>query len=97
MLKNYLKVAVRNLLRYKVYSFINIFGLAVGIACCMLILLFVIKELSFDSFHNNADRIYRINADVIFGGNEIHTTQTSDMMGPVLKKDYPAVEEFTRL
>ena len=58
MLKNYLTVAVRNILRHKVYSFINIMGLAVGMACCMLILLWVQDEISYDRFHENADDIY---------------------------------------
>ena len=71
MLTNYLKVAVRNFLRHKMYSFINIFGLAVGIACCLLILLFIQDEISYDSFHKNADRIYRVNTDLKFGGTRI--------------------------
>ena len=60
MLSNYLKIALRNFSRYKIYSFINIFGLAIGITCCVLILLFVQNELTFDRFHGNADRIFRI-------------------------------------
>jgi putative ABC transport system permease protein len=60
MLKNYLKIAVRNLLKYKTFSFINIFGLAVGMACTLLILLWVDDELSFDRFHNNAENIYLV-------------------------------------
>ncbi|MCJ7579394.1 MAG: ABC transporter permease, partial [Candidatus Aminicenantes bacterium] len=61
MLKNYLKVAFRNMKRHKNVSFINITGLAIGITCCILILLWVQDELSFDQFHKNADNIYRIN------------------------------------
>ena len=57
MLKNYLKIALRNLLRHKAYSFINIAGLAVGVTCCLLILLFVQDELSYDRYHENAKRI----------------------------------------
>jgi putative ABC transport system permease protein len=64
MLRNYLKIALRNLLKHKGYTFINVFGLAVGIACCVLILLFVRDELSYDRFHEKADRIYR----VVFNG-----------------------------
>jgi len=56
MFENYLKVAVRNLLRYKTYSFINISGLALGITCCLLILLYVQDELSYDRYHENSDR-----------------------------------------
>ena len=69
MLKNYLKTAIRNLWRFKGYTFINVMGLAIGMAACMLILLFVKDELSYDTYHENADRIYRVsrewkNADV---------------------------------
>jgi putative ABC transport system permease protein len=55
---NYFKIAIRNILRHKVYSFINIMGLAVGMACCILILLWVQDEMSYDRFHENADDIY---------------------------------------
>jgi putative ABC transport system permease protein len=97
MLKNYLKIAVRNLLRHKMYSFINICGLAIGIACCILILLYINNELSYDSFHKNAKRIFRINQDLKFGATELALPVCSDMMGPILKNDYPQVEEYTRL
>ena len=60
MLKNYLKMAIRNILRHKVYSIINIAGLSVGMACTILILLWVRYELSYDRHHTNADRIYRL-------------------------------------
>ena len=63
MLKNYLKVALRNLLKHKVYSFINILGLAVGIAASVLISLYIFDELSYDRFHVNANRTYRVVAD----------------------------------
>ncbi len=60
MIKNYLKIALRTLQKYKGYAFINIFGLAIGLACCLLIVLFVRDELSYDRFHEKADRTYRI-------------------------------------
>lgn len=97
MIKNYFKVAFRNLWRNKGYSAINIFGLAVGLATCLLITLYVTDELSYDRHFRNAGRIYRINSDIRFGGSDLHMTQTSDMMGPLLKKDYPQVEEYTRI
>ena len=97
MLKNYLKVAFRNLIRYKTYSFINIIGLAVGIACCLLILLYIQNELSYDKFNKNADRIFRINTDIKFGATELAIPVCSDMMGHLLKQDYPQVEEYTRI
>ena len=59
MLKNYIKIASRNLLKNKGFSFINLFGLTIGLACCLLIMLFVQDEQSYDRFHKNAERIYR--------------------------------------
>ena len=60
MLKNYLTIALRNLMKYKGYSFINIAGLAIGLACCFLIVLFVRHALSYDNFHEKVSRIYRL-------------------------------------
>jgi len=97
MFSNYLKVAFRNLWKNKTFSFINITGLAIGLACFLLIALYVLDELSYDRFFRNADRIYRINSDIRFGGNEMKLPQTSDLMGSTLKKDFPQVEEYTRV
>ncbi len=97
MIKNYFKIAFRSLWKNKGYSAINIFGLAIGLATCLLITLYVTNELSYDNYTKNADRIYRINSDLRFGGGDLHMTQTSDMMGQLLKKDYPQVEEYTRI
>jgi putative ABC transport system permease protein len=97
MLKNYFKITIRNLLHHKIYSFINIFGLAIGIACCLLILLYIQDELSFDSFHEKANRIYRVNTDLKFGTTELALPLCSDMLGPIMKKDYPQIEEYTRI
>ena len=97
MLKNYLKVAFRNLIRFKTYSFINIAGLAIGIACCLLILLYIQNELSYDRFNKNADRIYRINTDLKFGSTELAIPVVTDLMGQLLKQDFPQVEEYTRI
>ncbi len=96
MLKNYIKIGVRNILRHKGYSFINIFGLAAGMACCILILLWVQDELSFDRFHKNRDNIYRVLT-------EIHTNQeftiyyTPPSLANSLKEDFPEVMEAFRL
>ncbi len=97
MIKNYFKIAFRNIWKNKGYSAINIFGLAIGLATCLLITLYVTNELSYDNYTKNANRIYRINSDLRFGGGDLHMTQTSDMMGQLLKKDYPQVEEYTRI
>ena len=97
MIRNYFKIAWRNLLKNKTFSIINIFGLAVGLCCFLLISLYVIDELSYDRHFKNANRIYRINSDINFGGSEMKMSQSSDPMGAVLKKDYPEVEQYTRL
>ena len=70
MLKNYFKIALRNLLKYKGYSFINIFGLAVGIGCCLLIFIYVKDELTYDRFQSNGDRIYRLNSMINWDGDK---------------------------
>jgi putative ABC transport system permease protein len=96
--RNYLKIAVRNIFRHKGFSFINLIGLAVGIACCLLIFLFVQDELSFDRFHGNADRLYRLNK--VFtpqtGGTELHAI-SSGRMGPAMVEDFPEVERCVRM
>lgn len=97
MLKNYLLVAWRNLRRNKTFSFINITGLAVGLACFLLISLYVLDELSYDRYYANAENIYRINMDARWGGQEIRSAESSDMMGPLLKKDYPEIQNYTRI
>lgn len=97
MIKNYLKIAWRNLVKNKTFSIINITGLAIGLASFLLIALFVIDELSFDRYNLNAGRIYRVDANVKFGGNELNLAVASDPMGATLKKDYPQVEEYTRI
>ncbi|MFC5411003.1 ABC transporter permease [Larkinella bovis] len=97
MLTNYLKIAIRTLRKQRGFTFINVFGLALGLACCLLITLYVVDELSYDRFHEKADRIYRINADIKFGGNDMRMAVSPDPMGPTLLKDYPQVENFVRL
>ncbi len=77
MLRNYLKVALRNLFKHKAYSFINIFGLALGMASAVLILLFVRYERSYDRFHENADRIQRVAVRALIGNTKIRQTNGS--------------------
>jgi len=97
MLKNYLKIALRHLKKHKGYSFINIIGLALGLACCVLILFFVQDELSFDRFHTDADRIYR----VVFNGYAPNSppdrfSSVSRPVGRVMREEYPEVEHLVR-
>ncbi|MEX6685961.1 ABC transporter permease [Danxiaibacter flavus] len=97
MFKNYLKISWRNLMKNKTFSIVNITGLAIGLACFLLIALYVTDELSFDKYNVKADRIFRINSDLLFNGTEAHMPVSSDMMGAALKKDYPQVEDFARI
>lgn len=96
MFKNYLKIAFRNLLRYKIYSMINISGLTIGMACSVLILLFVKDELSYDTFHDNADRIYRLTRTEKLGDKTFAVANTASAMGPTMQQDYSAVEKVVR-
>jgi len=96
MFKNYLLTTLRSIKRHKGYSFINITGLAVGMACCILIFLWLQGELSYDRFHENADNIYRIIRTTDNSGNISAFATTPNPIGPTLKKDYPEVVEFTR-
>lgn len=97
MFRNFFNTAWRNLLKNKTYSIINIAGLAIGLACFLFITAYVINELSYDRYNANADRIYRINSDIRIGGVDLHMPTSSDMMGQLLKKDYPEVEQYTRI
>ena len=92
MIKNYLKIAFRNIKKHKAYSFINISGLAIGIACCLFIILFVQDELSYDSYHEKADRIYRL-VDSLDAPGELsmHFALSSAPFAPTLKNDFPEV------
>src|SRR5258708_2322406 len=97
MIKNYIKTAIRSLLRHKAFSLINILGLAVGISACFLIYLYVSFETSYDNFHSKADRIYRIVSDVKTPSETISSGITIAPLAPSLKKDFPEVEDAVRL
>jgi putative ABC transport system permease protein len=97
MIKNYIKIALRNLTRHKGYSLINITGLAIGMACCILILLWVQDELRFDRFHKNADNICRVIQDIKFSDHSTTWAITQGPLGPSLKEDFPEIVNFTRV
>jgi putative ABC transport system permease protein len=97
MWRNYLKIAVRNLLKYKAFSFINIIGLAIGIATSILIFLFVQYEFSYDEFYKNSDRIFRIAVDARIGNTEIHQTGTPAPMPAAMYKELPGIDKITRI
>lgn len=97
MVKNYFKIAFRNLFKNKVYSFINIFGLAVGIACCLLIGLYVYNEWSYDEFHSKSDRLYRAWVHEDYGNDEIYfNSVTPFILASTLEANIPEVDQTTR-
>jgi len=97
MLKNYATITWRNMKRHKTYSFINIAGLAVGLACCLLITLWVLDERSYDRFHENYDRLYRVVVNQPSSGEMRKIVATPPPLGPALKNDFPEIVETTRL
>jgi putative ABC transport system permease protein len=94
LLWNYVKVALRKIRRHKGYSFINIFGLAIGMACCFLVFLWVQDEMSFDRFHSNAQEIYRVLLNP--QDTDIYHPYGPGPLGPALMADYPEIINFTR-
>lgn len=96
MLQNHFKIALRNLVKNRFYSLINIGGLAIGMAGSMLILMWVHNEVSFDRFHLNQERIYEVYGQTNVDGEAYSITQTSQPLGPALKESFSEVENFTR-
>ncbi len=94
MFKNYIKITLRNLACQKGYALINILGLAIGIACFILIALWVFDELSYDQFHEKKDRIFRVNT---IAPNHGMVTSSSLRLGPTMKHAYPEIENYTRI
>src|SRR5215471_6345696 len=99
MIYNYLKIAIRNLLKYRFISFINLFGLTVGLTCCLLITLYILNELSYDRYNKNADHIYRVtrsfnNQD---GVVSLNLSTVSPPFGYYFPGDFPEIKKMTRL
>jgi len=97
LFKNYLKITLRDINRNKSVSFIKIIGLSVGMACCVVIMLFVKEELSFDRFHEKAERIYRITSRIQYQGKEPTLSSTHVKVGPLLKIEWPEVVDAARI
>lgn len=97
MLKNYFKTAIRSILKHRFYSIINIFGLSLGLACCILIVLYVHNELSFDQFHQQKERIFRVSMEYGSGGNVNKTTVSPTAVLPVFSREFPEVETGVRI
>ncbi|HEU5366088.1 MAG TPA: ABC transporter permease, partial [Hanamia sp.] len=97
MFKNYFKTAWRSFLKNKIFSFINIAGLSIGISVCFIILLYVQNELSFDRFNKNADRIVRVVFQANINGGKINESNVMPPVAQTMKTDYPEVEDATRI
>ena len=97
MFLNYFLIAIRNLLKQRTYTLINISGMAIGITCSIFIILFVNHELSYDNFHTKADRIFRVGVSGKFSGNEFDQAVTAQPMAQALISDYPVVENVVRI
>ena len=95
MLRNYLKIAWRNIVGNPLFSAINIIGLSIGLACCIIITLFVRYEMSFDKDWVDADRTYRVTRD--FFGNNLELAAVAPPIAPLMKQDFPEVEDITRI
>ncbi len=99
MIYNYLKIAARNLKKYKFISFINLFGLTVGLTCCLLILAYILHELSYDKYHPNFDRVYRVTRSFNnpeTGAPSLNLSTVAPPFGPLLKNDFRQIENMTR-
>lgn len=97
MLRNYFKIAFRNLFKNKVYSFINISGLAVGMACCMAICLYVYDEFSYDRFHPNAPNLYRVVGKQNQSGTIFNDASLPGLLSPALKAEFAEIKQFCRI
>ncbi len=97
MLKSYLTIALRYLKRHKIYSFINISGLAIGMACCILILLWINDEIRYDRFHEQTENLYRVVNDLNYGPYSQLTEGTAYPLGPAMKEEIPEIRKIVRL
>ena len=99
MIRNYLKIAFRNMAKHRVISFINLFGLTIGITCCLLILTYILHEVSYDRYNSKADRIYRVTRS--FNNKEgivsLHLGAVAPPFGPLLQNEFPDIQKVTRL
>jgi len=97
MLRNYFLTSIRALLKQRFYALINVFGLSVGIAACLIIMLFVAHEFSYDRFHTKGDRVFRINSEIKFGSNHLSIAGGNPAMAALLYENYPEIESIVRI
>ncbi|MBD3276307.1 MAG: ABC transporter permease, partial [Candidatus Marinimicrobia bacterium] len=98
MILNYIKIALRNLSRQRGYSIINILGLAIGLTVCLIIVMYVADEMSYDEYHEKSDRIYRVTRQWFDydGQPTLHLARIAAPIGPLLENDFALVEESVR-
>jgi len=96
MIRNFIKITLRNIVKHKGYSFINITGLAVGMACCLLITLWVLDELSYDRFHENAPTLYRVEENQHYSGRLFHVNVTPYPIAPAMVEEFPEIRDASR-
>jgi len=97
MIKNYVKVTLRNIFKHKGYALINIAGLAIGMACCLLISIWVLDELSYDKFHENISSLYRVEENQHYSGRVYHVTVTPHPLAPALKEEIAGIKDAARV
>ena len=97
MLRNYIKIAWRNIKSNKLYSFINIFGLTIGLTCCLLITLYIVHETSYDRYHKNINQLYELATTFVKDGKEDPKPNTPAPMAATMKQEFPEIMETTRL
>ena len=97
MFKNYFKIAYRNILRQKTYSIINIFGLAIGIAACILVGLFIWQDFSYDNYHQNRDRLFRLTTHTTDPAGNYSLLQSSARIAPAIKEEFPEIDKISRV
>jgi putative ABC transport system permease protein len=97
MFMNFIKTSLRHLLKNKTFSLVNIFGLSMGVLCCMYIVLYVLDQYSYDKHHRDAGDIYRVTCDLVMKGDRHLIATTSPPIAPAMKKDFPEVQQYTRI
>lgn len=97
MFRNYVTIAFRNLMKHKGFSFINIFGLSIGMTCCMLITLYIFHEYSFDEHHKKGDRIFQLNQVFINQGERNPGATVPAALTAAIEQEFPEVEESTKM
>src|SRR5687768_7286790 len=97
MIRNYIKIAWRNVRKNKVFAFINVFGLSVGLACCMLIALYLYHEFSYDRYHSNGDRVFQVGTNFMDDGKEDRRAHNSGALARLMQMDFPEVQTTARV